>query len=600
MSEIERRGKLNGRETRETFARAVAGGRRALARHKSETLGACLLVLMAANLLSVISRKTITNDEVVHIPAGYYHLVAGDFHFNNEHPPLIKMWAALPLLFIQPEEPPAPADAPDNNIARTWDFHARFWPANRAHYETITFWTRVMMLALALALGVLIFVFTRKLFDARAALFALALYTLEPTVLAHGRIVHTDAPAALAYLLFFYTLYRYRHEPTWRRALVVGAACGAALITKFSMIVLAPLLLAVALAGVVWLAPRGALSRARVGVHACTALGVVLLIVNAAYYFQSPPLAASEIETVRLKSAPVFEELMTGFGVFSKLVPTYFLYGLYNVVIHNHYGHAASLLGMYRDDGWWYYFPVAFALKTSIPFLLVSLAALGWSVWRLLMKRDGRFLFLVVPLGIYTAISFASHINIGIRHFLPVFPFLFIMSGALLDRLLRRQRMRRAALAIVVVVVGWAGVEAARGYPDYVPYMNQFASARPHWYYLSDSNVEWGDDVPALAAYLHARGETSVRAALAGGWATLRFYDIEYLDLFATAPEQLPAPRYVAIGASFLNGSTVPGEENQPGRTFKERTNFFARYRERTPEAIFGKSIYLFREDAGE
>ena len=83
--------------------------------HRAEVVCACLLLLMAINLLAAISRKSITNDEIVHIPAGYYHLVAGDFHLNNEHPPLIKMWAALPLLFIQPEEPPA-VNGPDEDF----------------------------------------------------------------------------------------------------------------------------------------------------------------------------------------------------------------------------------------------------------------------------------------------------------------------------------------------------------------------------------------------------------------------------------------------------------------------------------------------------
>ncbi len=54
-----------------------------------------------------------------------------------------------------------------------------------------------------------------------------------------------------------------------------------------------------------------------------------------------------------------------------------------------------------------------------------------------------------------------------------------------------------------------------------MPYMNQLASARAPWWYLSDSNVEWGDDAKELAAYLRARGETRVRAMLLGGFATL-------------------------------------------------------------------------------
>jgi hypothetical protein len=252
---------------------------------------------------------------------------------------------------------------------------------------------------------------------------------------------------------------------------------------------------------------------------------------------------------------------------------------------------------MQNDMGWWYYFPVAFALKTSLPFLLVSLAALAWSLWRLLAKHDKRFLALVVPFAVYAALSMTSHINIGIRHFLPAFPFLFIAGGALLDRLLASARgrwQRGVALLTVAVALSWGAFEAARAYPDYIPYMNQLASSHPHWYYLSDSNVEWGDDVNALADYLHARGERRVGAALAGGWATLRFYDVEYVNLLVPPGTPLPETRYVAIGAGSLNGSTVLGLGALSAS--EKRADFFARYRARQPEAIFGGSIYLYRE----
>jgi len=138
--------------------------------------------------------------------------------------------------------------------------------------------------------------------------------------------------------------------------------------------------------------------------------------------------------------------------------------------------------------------------------------------------------------------------------------------------------------------------EAVRTFPDYVPYMNQLAWAHPHWYYLGDSNVEWGDDVGELAAYLKARGETKVRAALSAGWSTLGRYGVEYLDMVSLPPGAKPETRYVAIGASFLNGSLITGDENVVGRRSFERTNLFARYRDRKPEAVFGNSIYLYRE----
>jgi len=279
----------------------------------------------------------------------------------------------------------------------------------------------------------------------------------------------------------------------------------------------------------------------------------------------------------------------------SHIFPTYFLFGIYNVAIHNKDGHAASLLGDYRDLGWWYYFPTAFALKTTLPFLLVAIAALLWSFWELIVRREWKFLWLIIPLAIYTALSVTGHINIGIRHFLPAFPFLFILGGALLDRLLGAKH-KTVAVALVVVILGWSFVEAARVFPDYVPYMNQLASARPHWWYLSDSNVEWGDDVGALAKYLKVRSETRVRGELSAGWSTLTQYGVELINLAPPDANQADT-RYVAIGASFLNGATVPYFEPD-GVPLKQeqRVNYFDKYRHRTPEAVFGGSIYLFRE----
>jgi len=221
--------------------------------------------------------------------------------------------------------------------------------------------------------------------------------------------------------------------------------------------------------------------------------------------------------------------------------------------------------------------------------------ALGWAVWKLAVKRDKRFVWLVIPIGVYLAISLTSHINIGIRHFLPVYPFLFIAGGALLAQLLHVRK--RLGVAVLVVLCGWMTFEAVRTFPDYTPYMNQLASRHPRWYYLSDSNVEWGDDVGALAAYLKARGETKVGAALAAGWSTLRLYDVEYLDLTSLPPGSTPETRYVAIGASELNGSTVfVSQINGAPISQEQRVNFFAPYRNRKPEAVFGGSIYLFRE----
>jgi hypothetical protein len=276
------------------------------------------------------------------------------------------------------------------------------------------------------------------------------------------------------------------------------------------------------------------------------------------------------------------------------VLPTDFVLGILWQVWHNRAGHNAGLLGMYSRTGWWYYFPVAFAFKATIPFLLLSLSSLTWGAYRLVRERDPRYLFLLAAFAVYAAASMAGALNLGVRYFLPAYMFLFIIGGALLERMWKAGRGRRAGALVAAVLLAWMCVEAVRAFPDHMSYMNQLAYARPHWWYLSDSNVEWGDDARALAEYLRARGETKVRGMFLGGFLTLHHYGVDYLDALAT-----PAgPRYTAVGASFLNGSTVP--EHMRGErpaTDEERVNYFDEYRRRTPEQIIGGSIYLFRED---
>jgi hypothetical protein len=574
-------------------ARNFERARLALATYRMEVLCAAILLAMTVNLVAVTARKSITVDELVLIPAAYYHLVTDDFQLVSDHPPLCKLLAGMPLLFIQPNErPPQPIDPSITWGTRDWKYEMEFWQDNRARFETISFWTRLPMIALTLMLGVLIFIFARDLFGPRAALFAVALFALEPTILAHARVVQTDIPAAFGFLLSTFSLYRYLRAPTWKLAGGVGLAAGVAMLAKFSMIIVGPILLVVFLA-LLWRQPH---RRAALGAHAMVAALALLLLVNAAYFFRHRQLTQTDLQWIDASFSSSSTRVLTSVRALRFVLPTDFVMGVYRQLNHSREGHPAGLLGMYNRWGWWYYFPVAFALKTTIPFLLLSLSSLGWGIYRLIRKRDWRLLVLVVPFVLYTVFVMMSPIDIGIRYYLPAYTFLFILSGGLLDALLRKQTStgkRLAWASVVIIALSWMAVETLRSYPNYMPYMNQLASSRPHWWYLSDSNVEWGDDIKELAAYLHARGQTRVRAMALGDFITLSFYDVEHMS--ALDPPGDSPPRYAAVGASFLNGSTVPEVIDGKLVPDEARVNTFDSFRHRTPEAIIGGSIYVYR-----
>jgi hypothetical protein len=571
--------------------KALEGVKAFVSLHVAEIVSGCLLAAMCLQMFVVIWRKSITVDELVLIPSAYYHLADGDFQQVHEHPPFPKLLAAIPLLFVQPEEyewTPTPT-SPDPTDAK-WVRQSQFWNKNLDRVDSISFWSRVPMILLTVGLGLLIFKFTKTLFGKRAAVFAVALFSLEPTLTAHGRVVHTDVPAAFGFVLFFMALYSYTKYRNWRWASLLGAAAAVAILSKYSMLMIGFIIAVFFIVNFL----RSASKKEVVG-NACVVLLTIVVLINAAYFFKHNSVDGADEHWISIALPNHARSLTVIARTLSHLLPKEFVLGVLYQFWHNNDGHAASLLGMYSQKGWWYYFPVAFALKTTIPFLLLSIASIVWGILKLVKERDMRFVWLLVPTSTYMLFVLFSHIDIGVRYLLPIFPFLCIGGAAVLDHICSLKQ-RAVALILVVIVVGWIGVEAFRAFPNHMVYMNQLARNAPHWWYLSDSNVEWGDDTRDLAKFLKSKGESRVIDGTLGGFGILRFYDIESVNPFDLPNDHSDLPRYIAVGASCLNGSVIPFGAPGSGReTETGRVNFFKQYRTAQPEAIIGGSIYVFR-----
>jgi hypothetical protein len=187
-----------------------------------------------------------------------------------------------------------------------------------------------------------------------------------------------------------------------------------------------------------------------------------------------------------------------------------FLVGLIEFVGHSSVGHSAYLLGQFSETGWWYYFPVAFAVKTPAAALAALALAAAFAVRRFWTGRRRlrgaipfEVLLCAMPVAVYVLYSMWSHVNIGLRHLLPVYPFLYALAGAPLAGC--RWRWRGAAAAVLGVLLA---VESLSIYPHYTAFFNVAAGgpgAGPR--YLLDSNLDWGQDLLKLHKYLVARGD---------------------------------------------------------------------------------------------
>jgi hypothetical protein len=527
-----------------------------------------MLLAFLAALLSLLPQKGLFIDDSMHMPAGYSYLLTHDYRLNQEHPPLIKLLSGLGLWRLHPQFPfdspgwqqAATPEDPEDGMTR---IEEAFFDRNAAQFEQIAFYGRLPVLVIPLLLLLAVWWFTRQLFGPVAALIAVFLLATEPNIAGNSIVVQNDIASALALLLFVIALKKFLTDDGMLGALLLGGALGLALVTKYSLLVLVPVAFAILVIRASW-----RLIRKRFSVKSEVLLPLVVF--GAAYFI----LIA-----------------FYSFGVdIPPLLPRYFVYGVHMVVQDTREGRPAFLLGQVSDTGWWYYFPVAFALKTTIPFLVTSIGGLVWAVIQVFRGKRYVLLYALLPGVLYLGLTMTSHLNIGVRHLLPMFPFVAVTGAALVAALVeagtRRSRVLGVSCALVLLAPSLA--IAISTFPNYLTYFNPLAGGSERgWQKLSDSNVETGQEVKPLARYLQARGENRVTGIMVGG-EFLKFYGVELEDFpgwYDDDDPSDPETKYVAIGAWYFSEIDLSDEQKE----------IIDRYRHQQPEAMVGNSIFVFR-----
>lgn len=615
-----------------------------------------LLALFVAAAGYEIANTSPVYDEPVHIAAGYSYARHGDYRMNPEHPPLVKRIAALAigpldesaadlaqywqsalanpgaewlyaheLLYGMRPEALARLGRPSTDRVEGTAAVTRADFLNDAHRVATR--ARWMMVPFGVLLGLLIYLWSRELFGAAGALLSLALFVAEPSFVAHGSLVTTDVPIALC---LFGAVFCFRRS-TWPAAIGFVLFTAAAFLVKFTAIVLVPLL------AVLVLLKRDRRSFALLGAAALATYVAIWAAYGWRYSAATDPAAVAAAEqqlavprlpdrapghfpleySLRRYAAdarffgengrpPTPDEEGSAFQYASirglgkvllavdrkHLLPEAYVYGAAFARERSVF-RSSYLRGEYSDTGFSSYFFWTVLLKTPVVTLVLILCAL---VTTLLAKEHRRALrFAWIPILLYLLVAVRANLNIGHRHLLPVYPFLYVMCGVLALRWAQwKPRVRIAIAAAVLVLLAYVGLM-----PNRLSYINELGGASSDAHrHLVDSNYDWGQDLVKLRRWLDENKVSEPINLCYFGTADPRFYGIRHRNLFL-GYEYEPddgfraiTPGLLAVSATNVAGAAWDARAREEWRAFLEKTN--AR-----PVGRAGQSILIYRISGG-
>ena len=618
---------------------------------KSCLLPAALLALMLALMLGSSWSDSAIMDELAHVPAGYSYVFLRDYRLNPEHPPLVKMLAALPLVFLRPN---FPTNVPSwrDDINGQWTQGAIFLYEAGNDPDAILRLMRLPMMLLAVAFGWLLFTWARRHFGGRVALLTLFFYALSPTFIAHSRFVTTDLAAAFAFFIGMAAFLAFLKAPTRRNILLAGLAFGTAQLLKFSLILLLPIYGVLLLA---WaFSQTQCLWRERIGLFFRLGSKVIVIVIVAialiwlAYAYSVWNYPAGR----QLRDANF---ILTSFGsrpaanfnlwLISRDITRplgQYLLGLLMVIQRSSGGNTQYFLGEVSASGDIRYFPALYLLKEPLTLHILSAIALWFALRRIGRAEEKspravlawiRDHFIqassIAFIAVYWASSLTSTLNIGVRHVLPTLPFIYLLVSKEIvtwlrswptdavtnwwDWLARVYQMYIASLPRYLIVYGllaWMAASVIATYPAYLSYYNALAGGTDNGYRIGvDSNYDWGQDLKRLAAYVEANNIQKIAVDYFGGgspryylgekfepWQSAKGYPSTQLGAgpstqLGAGPSTSPEGVWFAVSATFQMGAY-----GKPVKGFIRRAeDSYEWLKPFRPVARAGKSIFIYR-----
>ncbi len=467
--------------------------------HRTRLAAVLLLAVFTILCVHGLTWDTPTVDEFAHLPSGYYTLTTGKFDLFPLNPPLIKVLSAIPLLALRPSLDP------DARIENTgwypWVYGTGFMERNRPIYDQIFLLGRLPVIVLGILLAWLVFLWAKDLYGEEAGLVALLLAVFFPSLLAHAHLATVDVGLAFFLVLALFLLQRVLEKPGTAGILACGAVLGLAQLSKFTALLLYPIFLL--LFGIEMLRDRKSL-KVRIG-SLLVILVLSMIVLNAGYLFQGVgrPLGSFRFESHLLQTvSSVFP------SEFPMPLPASYLEGLDSLQLINDVGeYPEYLMGRWSREGSPLYYLIVILFKTPLPLLagfLLAPFAKG--------SARRRETFLWVPALVLLAFFTTSKVHYGIRYILPLFPLLFIYVARIVPWVKERGRLARTSCAVLLLIYPFSALLTT---PDSLSYFNVLAGGQGDRILL-DSNIDWGQGLKRVKAYMEREGIERIDLAYFG------------------------------------------------------------------------------------
>ncbi len=458
-------------------------------------------------------QKSAIFDEQYHLTAGFSYLRTGDFRLATNHPPLMGMIAGLPLLADKEIALPTETEA--------WETGDRFrfsdlflWESNDNASDLLSR-ARIPIMLVGLLLLLAIFAMSRQFFGPAAGWTVFVLAVFDPNLLAHSRFITTDLGLTCFLFIAIWQLWRWLDRGKWYSLLLSGVFVGLAMTAKYTALLFWPTALLIILLYPLDTGPtEGSGTMRKLGHRLLGLVGIgvaALVVVWAVYSFD---FGSADLPLKLPLPAPFYWQNLYG---------TYFrIVGLVGARLDFFMGEASA-------TGWPAYFPVALGVKTPLPTLLLSFSGLALLLIHGQWRRQ--VLFWALPL-IFLVLGLSGILTIGYRHMLPAIPFVLLWAGNAFTWALRLSgRKRTVGLAAQALLVLWLAVSTLRFFPHYESFFNELAGHWTNWSnILVDSNLDWGQDLPALRQVMDEQGIERVNLAYFGK-AVPEHYGVSYSPL---------------------------------------------------------------------